>query len=123
MKRAIDVFAEFWQSFARDPLYDTGFADAVLGSGATKADDLNVMIEAMCFINGYAQCARLASPHDGPHRRIAHTIACIAGATASRFQAQRDEDGQFHTLQAERLVESYTAELTGLVREKAGFAP
>ncbi len=71
-------------------------------------------IVAMSYLNGYAQCARLVCPWQGPEWQIANLLAIAAATFVLRLQ-----DDEFTVLQAERLCHTYTVELAELCRKKA----
>ncbi len=108
------VLREFWGSFGKLPLYDTGFDDAIKGSSAARAEAVTEALVAMAFLNGYAQCARLVCPYMGPSWRIAHTLSIIAGILTVRLQ-----DDTFNVVEADRLIRIYTQELAELCRQKS----
>lgn len=103
--------ARFWHGFARSPLYETGFCDAV--RGASNFDDEEEARLALSYLKGYADAARLACPYQGPSWRIAHSVGCAAGTFLVRLQLDT-----LDPVTVSRLVATYTAELTALCAEK-----
>ncbi len=105
---------DFWGSFGKLALYDTGFGDAITGCGATRAEDTMEAIVAMSYLTGFAQCARLACPWQGTEWHIANVLSIAAATFALKLQ-----DDEFSVVQADRLIHTYTVELAELCRKKA----
>ena len=116
-RSTLRALRNFWGSFGKLPLYDTGFGDAIAGCGAHRMDeepDTADALTAMAYLKGYADAARLACTYMEPSWQIANLIGIAAGTFLAKLQ-----DDEFSVVQADRLIHTYTVELAELCRKKA----
>ena len=116
-RSTLRALRDFWRSFGKLPLYDTGFGDAIAGCGAHRMDEepeTADALTAMAYLKGYADAARLACTYMEPSWQIANLLGIAAGTFLAKLQ-----DDEFTVLQAERLCHTYTVELAELCRKKA----
>lgn len=107
-------FLAFWQQFSKDPLYGTGFADAVQSCAADRPEtwgDEKAMIRALSFLAGYAQACRLACDYMTPRWHVAHILSCAAGCQLS-IAMDTDSEPASRPVDCASLCHTWTAELT-----------
>ena len=73
-----DEISNFWQSFSFNKLYETGWAELIQSSGATKADTREDLLVACAFISGAAQTVILTQPYMSRQWQVANQISVCA---------------------------------------------
>lgn len=111
----LETLRMFFRSFSTSPMYDTGFSDAINGSGATDAETTEDMIKALAFINGYAQACRIANVYMTTPWQVANLVAIAAGILGTLLEGA-DPTGR--NRQIDKLCEQYARELTALIGER-----
>lgn len=109
---ALKTIAAFFSEFSREPLYNSGFGDAVNVSGATDPDEATCRT-AWAYLHGYADGCRLACEYQTPPWQIAHLMAISCGMFASLQESTADDSAR-----AIRCVDQYRRELADLVARK-----
>jgi len=111
----LETLRLFWRSFCVSPLYNTGFSDAIMGSGATTSQDTSEMARALAYLTGYAQATRQANEYMSSHWQVAQLVG-IAAAVLLTLLDGPDPTGRNRSIA--RLCEQYARELTALLNDR-----
>ncbi len=106
--KTLAIIRSFASEFCTSSLYDTGYGDAVSGSGMRDAETAEDMINALSYMTGYAHGARLACTYMTTRWQIAHLMG-IAAATL-RIHVQHDDADR-----AANAITTYRAELSDML--------
>jgi hypothetical protein len=77
-EQILTVVTNFWQSFSFNKLYETGWAETIQYSGATKADTREDLLISCAFLSGAAQVVTLTQPYMSRQWQVAHQISVCA---------------------------------------------
>ena len=99
-------------AFNRDELYETGYGDVWLVSGAMIADDGPSMLQALAYVQGAADAAKIVCPYMGRGWRVATQMSAAAAALSVALEGRRP------LAEVQRLITRYTLEFRNLIADE-----